>query len=147
MQYARGLLNQHELVMNSPTDDEWALVNGNHESKVRGKPKGESLGKQLLKEVDEDDGAKIKEGLGIGALWEESDVHFINLMDAPRIEEVELAKGITDVLFDSVLAISKEFRGESIWPWYLARGPILDLPPISSSKKGSSRQARSKWSG
>ncbi|VAI46089.1 unnamed protein product [Triticum turgidum subsp. durum] len=54
-----------KVVINAPTSDERALVYGNHETEAWGKPKGESLGEQLRKEVDEVHGEKVKEGLGI----------------------------------------------------------------------------------
>lgn len=112
--------------MDTPPRDECTLVDGDHRAQARSEADKELLHEQLSNKVNQANRPKVKEGLDIGLLRQESDESFIQLLKASPIEGVELVKGLTNVSFDHVPAAAQEFSGEPIRPRSLAGGCISD---------------------
>lgn len=56
---------------------------------MQGKPKEEGFDEKLRENVDEAKGPTVKEGLGIGTLGEEGDVHLVRFLETSHIEGVK----------------------------------------------------------
>lgn len=106
----------------------------------------ESFSEQLRKEVDEVDGAKVEEGLGIGALGKQRDERLAKLLESSRSEGLEFPKPIAKILLGDVPATQEELGGELVRPRRLAGGESFDRPQILASKNDSSRASSSKGS-